>query len=135
LERQLNSLKDPYEIAITAYALTLCDSVEKDLAFRILSSKALVGENGELYWSRVPIPSNPIKYENQRPFVQPALIVEGDSVAVEATSYALQTYIAREGIAIDPERIVQWLITVHVTYLGYYSTVVSAAETISYEYV
>ncbi|CAB3361002.1 Hypothetical predicted protein [Cloeon dipterum] len=125
LERQLNSLTDPYEVAIATYALTICESSDKDLAFRTLSSMALDGDNGEMYWSRVKIPSNPIKYENQRPFIEPSPIVEGDSVAVEATSYALLTYIAREGIGLIHERIVQWLTAVKVTYLGYYSTVES----------
>jgi hypothetical protein len=80
--------------------------------------------DGELYWAREKIPSNPIKYENQRPFLEPAPIVEGDSVAVEATSYALLTYIAREGVGIIHERIVQWLTAVKVTFIGYYSTAV-----------
>jgi hypothetical protein len=32
---------DPYEIAITTYALTLCDSMEKEFAFSLLHSKRL----------------------------------------------------------------------------------------------
>jgi hypothetical protein len=51
--------------------------------------------------------------------------MEGHSVAVEATSYALLTYVAREGVGIIHERIVQWLTSVRVTYIGYFSTVVS----------
>lgn len=41
LEHQLSSMTDPYEIAITAYALTLCDSIEKEFAFSLLHSKRL----------------------------------------------------------------------------------------------
>jgi len=41
LERQLPSMTDPYEIAITTYALTLCDSIEKEFAFKLLHSKIL----------------------------------------------------------------------------------------------
>lgn len=41
LEHQLSSITDPYEIAITAYALTLCDSIEKEFAFSLLHSKRL----------------------------------------------------------------------------------------------
>lgn len=44
LERQFSSLIDPYEVAIVTYALTLCDSGEKDLAFRVLSSMVLNGD-------------------------------------------------------------------------------------------
>lgn len=81
--------------------------------------------DGELYWAREKIPSNAIKYENQRPFLEPAPIMEGHSVAVEATSYALLTYVAREGVGMFHERIVQWLTSVRVTFIGYFSTVVS----------
>lgn len=34
-------MTDPYEIAITSYALTLCDSIEKEFAFSLLQSKRL----------------------------------------------------------------------------------------------
>jgi hypothetical protein len=34
-------MTDPYEIAITTYALTLCDSTEKEFAFHLLHSKKL----------------------------------------------------------------------------------------------
>jgi hypothetical protein len=34
-------MTDPYEIAITTYALTLCDSIEKEFAFSLLHSKRL----------------------------------------------------------------------------------------------
>jgi hypothetical protein len=34
-------MTDPYEIAITTYALTLCDSTEKEFAFNVLHSRRL----------------------------------------------------------------------------------------------
>ena len=34
-------MTDPYEIAITTYALTLCNSIEKEFAFNILYSTRL----------------------------------------------------------------------------------------------
>jgi len=38
LERSLAEITNPYHIAITAYALTLADSTEKELAFNLLNS-------------------------------------------------------------------------------------------------
>jgi len=34
-------MTDPYEIAITTYALTLCNSIEKEFAFSLLHSTRL----------------------------------------------------------------------------------------------
>jgi hypothetical protein len=34
-------MADPYEIAITTYALTLCNSIEKEFAFNLLHSTRL----------------------------------------------------------------------------------------------
>jgi hypothetical protein len=34
-------MTDPYEIAITTYALTLCNSIEKEFAFNLLQSTRL----------------------------------------------------------------------------------------------
>lgn len=34
-------MTDPYEIAITTYALTLCNSIEKEFAFNLLHSTRL----------------------------------------------------------------------------------------------
>jgi A-macroglobulin complement component. len=41
LEHQLSSMTDPYEIAITTYVLTLCNSNEKEFAFSRLHSTRL----------------------------------------------------------------------------------------------
>lgn len=77
-----------------------------------------------IYWSREPVPSNRIVYENQRPFVQPRPPTDQDSVAVEATSYALLVYLARDGIGELQERVVTWLNTMRMADVGFISVFV-----------
>jgi hypothetical protein len=74
-----------------------------------------------VYWSRDPVPSNPILYENQRPFLQPRLPMHQDAVAVESTSYALLVYLARDGIGDLQERVVTWLNTMRMVDGGFVS--------------
>lgn len=81
--------------------------------------------DGLEYWSRDEIPGNPIKLENQRPFIGPKRYHEHDSLAVEATSWALLVFLLRDGITDKVERIVQWLNSVRMTSSGFVSTFVS----------
>jgi CD109 antigen len=78
-------------------------------------------EEGMVYWSREPVPSNQILYENQRPFLQPRLPMHQDAVAVEATSYALLVYLARDGIGDLQERVVTLLNTMRMVDGGFVS--------------
>ncbi|PSN51286.1 hypothetical protein C0J52_05303, partial [Blattella germanica] len=126
LERQLPSMTDPFDIAITAYALTLCDSLEKEYAFILLQKSHLEVADGFIYWSRVPVPHNTIRYENQRPFICPRDYQTDDTLAVEATSYALMVYLMREGVTYVPEKIVQWLTSVRMASSSFISTTDSA---------
>lgn len=80
--------------------------------------------DGCIYWSKTPIPSNPVKIENQKPYRMPRLYQETDSYAVEATSWALLVYIANEGITLQVENIVKWLISMKMSNFGFISVVV-----------
>src|SRR2546423_1879659 len=110
LERSLADITNSYQIAITTYALTIADSTEKEHAFSLLHSKRI--EAAEfIYFSPGPVPTNAITYENNRPFLEPKNNEFWDSVAVEASSYALLVYLIREGISPISDRIVSWLNT------------------------
>lgn len=76
---------------------------------------------GMIYWSRDPVPSNRVVYENQRPFLQPRLPMEQDAIAVEASSYALLVYLTRDGIGDLQERVVTWLNTMRMVDGGFVS--------------
>jgi hypothetical protein len=84
--------------------------------------------DGLPYWSRVPVPANKIRYENQRPFISPRDYQTCDSVAVEATSYALMVNLMRDGVTVFSEKIVQWLTSVRMGSSAFISTMVSTVE-------
>ncbi|XP_046648840.1 CD109 antigen-like [Daphnia pulicaria] len=136
LERAISHLTDPSEIAIVTYALSIANSPTKEAAFYLLHSIKREGE-GMVYWSREPVPSNQILYENQRPFLQPRLPMQQDAVAVEATSYALLVYLARDGIGDLQERVVSWLNTMRMVdggFVSIYDSIVAMEALTEYAY-
>lgn len=78
-----------------------------------------------VYWSRSPVKTNGVVYENQRPFILPRLPSEQDAVAVETTAYSLLVYLARDGIGEIQERTVTWLNTMRMVEGGFVSIFVS----------
>ncbi|KAK8743670.1 hypothetical protein OTU49_001200, partial [Cherax quadricarinatus] len=127
LEMELESLHDPYDVALVAWALTKADSTKKEAAFGILDSMKRV-ENGKIYWSREPIDFNPLVYEDsQKPYIRPKDDQKWDAHAVETTSYALLVYIAREGIGIIQENIVRFFAVMREIDGGLISTLDSVA--------
>uniref|UniRef100_T1IN02 CD109 antigen n=1 Tax=Strigamia maritima TaxID=126957 RepID=T1IN02_STRMM len=121
LERVLTSLEDPYEVAITTYALTRASSVDAELGFNILDGMKREQE-GMVYWSREEAPLVGIITENQRPYIQPRLPQKFDAMNVEATSYALLVYVLKGGIGMIQEEIVRWLNTMRMSDGGFIST-------------
>ena len=96
LERYVPKLTDPYDLAITAYALALAKSSESDAAYGKLL-KNMRSKGGKAYWARADIEVNKVRYEFNRPFLIPKEKQEDDALAVEATSYALLTLFLVEG--------------------------------------
>lgn len=80
--------------------------------------------DGLIYWSDHDIPTNPVKLENQRPFTKPRVYHESDSLAVEATAWALLVMLSKDGVTDAAEKIVQWLNCIRMTNSGFISTVV-----------
>ncbi|CAG0890979.1 unnamed protein product [Darwinula stevensoni] len=107
LELHLSSVHDTYELAILTYALSIANSGEKELAFRKLDA-IKIEQDGLIYWASEPIYLYKYKYENNRPFIQAKDPSPWDTNAVGATAYALLVYLAREGVTVIQERIVEW---------------------------
>ncbi|XP_069194402.1 CD109 antigen isoform X2 [Procambarus clarkii] len=127
LERELETLHDPYDVALVAWALTKADSTKKEAAFNLLDSMKR-SEGSKIYWSREPVSFNPLVYEDsQKPFIMPKNDQKWDAHAVETTSYALLVYIAREGIGIIQENIVRFLAVMREIDGGLISTLDSVA--------
>ncbi|XP_068239791.1 CD109 antigen-like [Palaemon carinicauda] len=123
LERQVDELWDPYDLAITTYALHVVGSTEKEVAITKLESYAKV-TGSMTHWSRTAIASNERQRENsQRTFLLPKEPQEWDSYAVEATSYALLVFLKREGVTARAESIMEWLVSVRNWDHGYSSTI------------
>ncbi|KAG7167134.1 CD109 antigen-like 1 [Homarus americanus] len=109
LERELDQLWDPYDLAITTYALTLVGSPEREVALKMLEAYAR-NQDGRMYWSRAPIVTNArLAENNQRAFLLPKEPQEWDAYAVEATSYALLVFLIQEGVTPRTESIMRWL--------------------------
>ena len=60
LERNLPKIRDPYELAITTYALAVTGSAEADLAYAKLKGMAKE-EGGMIYWGRTDITTNDVR--------------------------------------------------------------------------
>ncbi|XP_014256603.1 CD109 antigen-like [Cimex lectularius] len=105
---------DPYSLTIACYALTLAQSDTSLLFIRILNLTLYDNDNNP-YWARQPVMGNPVKIENQRPFIQPRLYSEGDSIAVETTAYFLLILISLEGITPMVDKTVLWLNTMRMS--------------------
>lgn len=119
LERQLPQLKDPYAIAIVTYALLEAGSNVAESGYNLLDSIKRDAE-GAVYWSSVPIPPPTIISQSQRPFLMPRFPHQDDSLAVEATSYALLVYLKQGGLFQD--QIVRWLNRMRSTDYGFIGT-------------
>ncbi|KAB7504994.1 Antigen, partial [Armadillidium nasatum] len=90
LEKSLSSMDDPYDIAITAWALNMIGSTEKRrCCFKIVANS-----------------------QTSRNFLQPKEAQEWDASSIEATSYALLVLLSQEGVTVREERIVNWLVSV-----------------------
>lgn len=126
LERNMDLLREkgnPFEVAIVAYALMKSKAPNAEMAFLELSRRQRF-EGGLLYWGRKDVPQPPTKLENHLPFLLPRLPYEYDSENIEATSYALMVYVARQEIF--TENIVRWLNTQRLTDSGWASTMDTA---------
>ena len=82
-------------------------------------------ESGMAYWSPTKIYYNNVRYEFNRPFLQPKDNQVNDAIAVEATAYALLTIFLVRGsdLAILQDQIVNWLNTMRIGYGGFQSSV------------
>ena len=82
-------------------------------------------EGGFVYWSPSKIERNKVRYEFNRPFLEPKDRQLNDALAVEATGYALLSLFQLQGggITILQDEIVKWLNTMRLGVGGFISTV------------
>ncbi|KAG7166857.1 CD109 antigen-like 2 [Homarus americanus] len=104
----LDNIEEFYSLAITTYALHLADHPLRDAAFYKLEGKANV-EGKEKWWS-----SGEMKRTHET-------FIDSLPLDVEATSYALLTYVSRD-LTRDALPIMQWLVRQRNQYGGFQST-------------
>jgi CD109 antigen len=124
LEGKLDGMTDPYAVAITAYALELADSPEKDQAYDKLMSLVKEDENG-LHWGSDDIIIEPLP-EPQEKGGGPAMVAPfcpeiNESSDIENTAYATLALV-RHGDALNASRASQWLVSKRNASGGYGST-------------
>ncbi len=78
-----------------------------------------------MYWANKAVPANEIIFTDTQPYHQPRRIYDNEAYAVEATAYAMMTYLRRNVTQATP--IMQWLQTMRNTYAGQSSTQVRPA--------
>jgi len=123
LENQLDTMTEPYEVAITAYALELAGSPLQDAAYDKLMALAIDDENG-LHWGSGDINPLPEPLEKEaggpavmRPF-EPNINASSD---IETTAYATLA-LTHHGDALSASRASQWLVSKRNASGGYGST-------------
>ncbi len=109
LEVQLDSIEDPYAMALTAYALELADSASADKAHDKLMSMATADEDGLSWQDGAAIPE---------PY---GIGVGPGSASVETTGYATLALLER-GDAFNAGRAAKWLTTRRNSHGGFDST-------------
>ena len=75
----------------------------------------------EVYWANKPIPANEVKMIDTIPYYQPRRIYDNEAYAVEASSYALMTYLLRQQWS-TAGPIMKWLQTMRNSFYGQAST-------------
>ncbi|XP_076058869.1 CD109 antigen-like [Oratosquilla oratoria] len=108
LAESLETLEDPYSIAVANYALHVADHPYKDTAFYQLEAKAQVKEDMKWWHTEEFVKS----HEETR---------EAHALDVEMTAYALQVYMLR-GLARDALPVMRWLIRQRNANGGFIST-------------
>ncbi|MDA8217623.1 MAG: hypothetical protein M0Z94_08415, partial [Dehalococcoidales bacterium] len=121
LENSLNSLDDPYAVAITTYALELAKSGKAGAAYDKLMSMAHEGEDG-LYWGDERIVPEPLAPE--QPGVAPRVMPmprPNESAVIETTAYATLALI-EHGDQLTASRATKWLLSKRNALGGFGST-------------
>ena len=112
LEKSLESIDDPYTMALVAYSLELAQSFSKDAAYRKLIGMVKEDENG-MYWegTSTDIVPTEIKVRN----------MVRSTASIETTAYALMALVLH-GDNISANKTAQWLLGQRNALGGYGST-------------
>ncbi|MBI4220028.1 MAG: alpha-2-macroglobulin [Chloroflexi bacterium] len=119
LEGRIESIDDPYAMAIAAYALEMADSPRAGAAYDRLMGMGIDDENG-LHWGAqvVPLPE-PLPMPGVRDLVRPQPHTQ--SSAIENTGYGLLA-VLEHGDRVNASRAARWLVSNRNAFGGFGST-------------
>jgi len=119
LASKLTYITDPFQMAITAYALQVATHKDRDTAYNLLRDMAIRSEF--LYWAAVPIAPNPSERINNVEFQYERQYHPNVGNAVMATSYAMLCYLAHNDVQ-NAVPIMKWIGSQHYRLFGWSST-------------
>jgi len=118
LEKQLENIDDAYTMALTAYALEMAGSGQRDAAHDKLMGMAKEDEYG-MYWGDIATVTETDSQKVARPEIMP--IMENRTAAIETTAYAaLALTLHKDNL--NAGKAAKWLIAQRNAYGGYGST-------------
>lgn len=112
-------ITDPFQMAITAYALQLAKHKDRDEAYIKLQSMRRRDEH--MYWSAKEIEPNPYQSVNAKYYIKTRMDYVNLENAVMATSYALQLYLQHNDMT-GALPIMRWLMAQHNGFMAWSST-------------
>ena len=117
---KIHDIDDPYQMAITTFALQRAGHDARAEAYKRL--KAMSRETGDfVYWSAVEIPLNPSQIVTNRIEMGVRQKDERQGQALRATAYALMLYLDHDEFQASTP-IMKWLHTQHNALLGWDSS-------------
>lgn len=119
-------LENPGKLKIGIWCRIFADNIGLQEArwLRLNSFFGNVTTGNYVYWANKPIPDNEVKMIDTIPYYQPRRWYDNEAYAVEATSYALLTYL-RKLYWKECSPIMKWLQTMRNSYYGQASTQVT----------
>ena len=130
LEGKVDSIEDPYTMAIVTYALEMSKSPRAAVAYNRLMGMAQETENG-LHWGGGPVipeplpgPPRPLPQPPVPPADEPGPVMppqRNRSAAIETTGYATLALI-EHGDKLNASRAARWLVSQRNAYGGFGST-------------
>jgi hypothetical protein len=114
-------ITDPFQMAITAYALQAAFHRDRDTAFNRLATMGNHSNTKYVYWAAQDIPDNPSERINNVEFQYERQFHPNVGNAVMGTSYALLCYLAKNDLA-TAVPIMKFIASQHNHLMGWSST-------------
>lgn len=117
----IKTARDPFDLALLSYALTVVDSIASDEAYDYLI-KQMRQQDGMKYWAPENVPHDTAVIINNRQLIYPKKKGRYDARSVQTTAYALMTFLEKQIQIPYQADIVEWLNRQRLSVGGWAST-------------